>query len=423
MAKAHTQAAVEKRKPHPLRRSEVPDGVVPGLYLVVQPSGAKSWALRYRLHGRPQKHTLGKLAAFDVKGARELARDALAVIAKGRDPGAERKQARHEAADKRNEFQFVAEQFVERYAKPKNKSWQQSTWTLGLKPGPEGLVKTESGVVAKWAGRRIQDITRRDVIELLDGIVDRGSPVMANRTLAAIRRLFNWCKERDILTVSPCENVKAPGPEKTRSRALDDWELKLLWKAADAEDSWQFGALVKLLILTGQRRSEVGEMRRGEIDVNQKTWTIPSERAKNKKVHEVPLSTAAMAVIEKLPNIKGDLVFTTTGKTPVSGFTRAKDRLSSAVAKAAAPKDVEDWTIHDLRRTAASGMARLAQPVHVVEAVLNHKSGTIRGVAAIYNRYSYADEKRAALEAWGRHVTALIQGATDNVVELSTARK
>ena len=193
---------------------------------------------------------------------------------------------------------------------------------------------------------------------------------------------------------------------------------------ADAE-AWPFGPLVKLLVLTGQRRSEVGEMRWGEIDKKKKIWTIPSERAKNKKANEVPLSTAAWAIIEKLPKIKGDLVFTTTGKTPESGFTRAKGRLASAMSVAAA--DPKKGGGLDDPRPQAHGRQRHGaapgQPVHVVEAVLNHKSGAIRGVAAIYTRYSYGDEKRAALEAWGRHVTALVHGGAGNVFELAKAKR
>lgn len=447
MPKALTKPAVEKLKPHPTRRLEVPDALLPGLYLVVQPlglkpdpknpdkliktgTGAKSWAVRYRFRGKPKKHTLGSLAALDLKKAREHARDSLELVTKGLDPAGEKKRARKEAADARDEFQLVAEQFVQRYAKPKNKSWQQSTWTLGLKPDPENpdkLIKTGNGVVAKWEGKRVQDITKRDVIDLIDGIVDRGAPVMANRTLTAVRKLYNWCKERDIVSVSPCDGVKAPGTERARERALSDAELRLLWKAAD-EDDWPFGPLTKLLILTGQRRAEVGGMRWPEVNLGKKTWSIPSGRTKNNRAHEVPLADAAMALVKKLPKIKGEagLVFTTNGKRPVSGFTRAKDRLAAsmlaAMRKAALdPKKVkppEPWTFHDLRRTAASGMARLGQPVHVTEAVLNHKSGTIKGVAAVYNKYDYSDEKRSALAAWARYVTTLVEGKAGNVVEL-----
>ncbi len=430
MVKALTQVAAEKRKPDPKKRCEVPDGILPGLYLIIQPSGVKSWAVRYRLHGKPKKHTLGSFPALDLKVARKLGRDALEAVAQGRDPSVERKQARRDNADMRDEFQFVVEQFLERYAKPKNKSWVQTARTLGLKPDPQDakkLIKTGGGVLAKWRGRRVQDIARRDVIELLDEISDRGAPIMANRTLAAIGRLFNWCKERDILAVSPCENVKGPGAERSRERVLSDEELRLLWNAVDA-DGWPFGPLVKLLILTGQRRAEVGEMRWDEIDAKGRTWTIPPERTKNKKSHEVPLSDTALAIIGKLPQIKGDagLVFTTTGKTPLSGFTRAKDRLAVAVLEAGIKNGSEvkapaHWTLHDIRRTVASGLARLGLPVHVTEAVLNHRSGTIKGVARIYNRYDYADEMRAALKAWERYVMTLVEGGSYNVIELRRA--
>jgi integrase len=174
-----------------------------------------------------------------------------------------------------------------------------------------------------------------------------------------------------------------------------------------------------MLILSGQRLGEVSGMRWSELDFPGHLWKIPKERCKNGIAHDVPLSRQAIAILGKLPRISGeqDFVFTTNGKTAVSGFSQAKRRLDAAV------RNIPPWVLHDLRRTCASGCARLGMPVHVVEAVLNHKSGTIRGVAAVYNRYSYDAEKRACLEAWGRYVEALVTGETaGNVIELSGVR-
>jgi integrase len=181
------------------------------------------------------------------------------------------------------------------------------------------------------------------------------------------------------------------------------------------EFGWPYGLLVQLLILTGARRGEIGTARWSEIDLPGRVWTIPAERSKNGIAHSVPLSPRTLAILESLPRIHGgqDFVFTTNGETPVAGFGRAKAQLDAALP------DVPHWTFHDLRRTCASGMARLGIAPHVVEAVLNHRNGTIRGVAAVYNRYNFADEKRRALELWGAHIERLASGAVDNVILLA----
>ena len=207
----------------------------------------------------------------------------------------------------------------------------------------------------------MQEITKRDVITLLDTVRDR-APVMANRNLAAVRKLFNWCLARDVIQVSPCSLIEPPAPERSRDRILSDDELRLVWNATGADPS-PFGPLVKLLIFTGQRLAEVGGMRWDELDLENKLWTLPAERVKNGERHEVPLSETAVEILKALPRIKTTkgFVFTTTRDAAVSGFSRAKDRLDAAVeaslTKGAKPP--EHWTFHDLRRTMASGMARL----------------------------------------------------------------
>jgi integrase len=232
--------------------------------------------------------------------------------------------------------------------------------------------------------------------------------------------MCGWAVERGIIENSPCEKMKAPAGERSRDRVLRDDEIRLAWRAFE-KAGWPFGPLAQLLLLTGARRDEVAEMTWQEIDFAAKTWTIAKERTKNGVAHEIALSDTALRVLKNIPRI-GDgrgLVFTTTnGRTPVSGFSRFKAQIDAAMgAEAMAP---EKWTLHDLRRTAASGMAGLGVAPHVVEAVLNHRSGTIKGVAAVYNRYSYSAEKRRALEAWARNIDAVINDASDiSVTELA----
>lgn len=408
MAKALTVKALENLKPASTRL-EVPDGLVRGLYFLLQPSGKASWAVRYRSGRQTRKLTLGTYPAIDLKSARELASRALVNVAGGGDPAAEkqarkteeRKPAGHHLAEK------AVERFVERYAKANTR---ESSWREA-----ERILRRE--ISEPWRGRKLSDITRSDIHAILDGIVDRGAPIAANRSLAVMRRFFGWCVEREIIPTSPCEGIKAPSQSRSRDRVLSDDELRVVWKACE-HLGWPFGPLVRLLILTGQRRDEVAEMTWSELDLAGKLWTLPRGRVKNDKGHNIPLSPQSLEILETLPRVAGKrgFVFSTTGESAVSGFGRAKARLDKLL-----DPEMPDWTLHDLRRTLASGCARLGFAPQVVEAILNHKSGTIRGVAAVYNRYDYAAEKRQALEAWGRYVESLLDLTVNNVTKFARA--
>ncbi|MGO7806360.1 tyrosine-type recombinase/integrase [Rhizobium ruizarguesonis] len=421
MAKPLTVKSVEAMKPGSARR-EVADGGLPGLYLVVQPSGSMAWAIRYRFGGRPRKMTVGNYPLFGLAKARELAGAALRSVAEGKDPGAVKLS---EAAARSNPSNLVVaqlDQFLTKYVKQRNR---EST-----------ARETERFVNLylrkRWQHKLLADITRREIIDLLDEIAE-SHPISANRVHAILRRFFNWCIERDIIAVSPVANVTAPGEVVSRDRTLSRDEIRLVWLASE-KIGWPFGPMVKLLLLTGQRRDEVASAQWSEFDLgtDMPAWTIPKARAKNGKAHVVPLAPAVVEILESLPRVKGDVdfVLTTTGKTGISGFSRSKALLDAAMmeiakeeAEAREEKDFEPqivpWRLHDLRRTCASGMAELGQPVHVVEAVLNHKSGSIKGVAAVYNRYEYADEKRRALTAWAGHVQGLIGHTSgENVVPM-----
>lgn len=398
MAKKLTAAGVERVKAAPPgKRIEHFDAALPGFALRVTDKGRKSWVVFYRHAGKLRRMTLGGYPALDLVDAREEARKALRRVAKGYDPASERAELKAEEPDL---FNAVADDFMERYAKKRTRSWAETDRIFKVYVKPE------------WGKRRIDSITRRDVIELLDKVEARG-PVMANRTLAAIRKLFGWCVERDILTATPVANIKAPGKETERDRVLDDDEVKALWQGCE-QLGWPFGNFAQLLLLTGQRRAEVASMRWPQIDLDKKTWIIPREGTKSDREHEVPLSDLAVAVLKSLPRIKDqDHVLGTgrRGDKPLSGYAGGKRKLDKA-------SGVTSWGYHDLRRTCASGMARLNIAPHVVEKILNHSNGVISGVAAIYNRYDYGGEKRAALEAWSRYVDGLLTGEADNVVSI-----
>jgi integrase len=279
----------------------------------------------------------------------------------------------------------------------------------------ERYFKTE--LVPVLGSKPAAKVTRADLVDLFDAIVDRGSPVTANRVFANTRALFNWAVGRGAVEQNPLSGMQMPAEEKSRDRVLNSEEIAWLWEATKEIGS-PFGPLYRLLLLTGQRLREVAHMSTTEIDGN--VWTIPGARAKNGEPHAVPLSPLALETIKdvRMTCDTGIFLFTTNGETPVSGFAKAKSRLDKAMKrlaseKAATPVTIEPFVIHDLRRTVASGMAELGVAPHVCEAVLNHRSGTVSGVARVYNRHDYAVEKRGALEAWANCVAAIIENNSD----------
>ena len=419
MNKPLTDLLIKNRKSSD-KREEVPDGKIGGLYLVVQPSGSKSWALRYRAAGKPKKLTIGPYPGIDLATARKRAQEALGSVAKGNDPASEKKAAREaQRAEKRASLDIVetvVDSFIERYAKPNTRDWRET----------ERLLKKD--IVGEWRGRRLSEIGKADVHELLDKIIDRGAPVGANRTFAQLRKMCRWAVQRGLIATSPCDGLTAPSSEKSRDRVLDDQELRLVWNASGAI-GFPFGPIIRLLILTGQRRDEVAHAAWSEIDIEKKLWIIPAERAKNRRAHTVPLSDQAIEVLKVLPRFtrkpgSKDFLFS-GGNTPPSGFGRAKQRLDKEVSKLL--KDAEPiapFVLHDLRRSVASGMARIGTVLHVIERCMNHVSGTFAGIVGVYQRHSFADEMRAALDTWARHVDRIASGAsTDNVVALAATRR
>jgi integrase len=416
MAKVLTEKAVEKLKPAAKRR-EIPDGGLSGLYLVIQPSGRKSWATRYRHNGKPCKLTIGSYPAVRLATAREKAGEALRAVSEGDDPAkSKRRQSTSPVDPNRDLVKSVVAEFLRKHFADKRSLWEVQRMF-------------RHDVLPYWGDRRIQDISKRDVIELMDKLTDRGVGSMTNRVFSIGRKLCNWAVERDIISVSPFAGLKPPVAETSRDRVLSDDEVRWFWEACSHEP-YPFGPLFRLLLLTGQRLSEVGEMTRDELKLSNRLWTIPRERVKNDTAHDVPLSAVAGDILAECPRIrsKAGYIFTTTGLTPVSGFGRAKLRIDKCIIELARKEARDDnasvpaWRLHDLRRTCASGMARLGVNLPVIEKVLNHTSGSFAGIVAVYQRHSFADERRSALEAWARFVTSLTAPATANVVPMSAAR-
>jgi integrase len=442
MARALTVKEVKNAKPGKTRR-EIADGGCRGLYLVVFPNGNRSWVFRYRHKGKPKKLTIGPAFLGDgevseptldahntLAGARWLAGEAALMLARDIDPSAakltEREAARLAAegieAANAMTVAVLARRFIRDHSmrRTRESSWRQTARLIGLELKGDELVQTKTGgeVLSRWGTRPAHSITRADVNELLRAIVERGAPVTSNRALAATRKMFNWGVSEDILPTTPCIGVTRKADEESRSRVLDDGELRLIWKAAGTLD-YPWVQFFRLLILTMQRRNEVAGIQRAEIRTKDRLWIIPANRAKNGLVHEVQLPDVVMEILGSCPEIgEGGFFLTRYGTVGLSGFSKAKRDIDSTILKiqekeaaeqGATARALPNWTLHDLRRTGASGLARLGVPPVVVERILNHKSGELQGVRGIYNRHQYANESRAAMDAWSTHVLKVVK--------------
>jgi integrase len=372
MRKKLTTKTVEALSNNGPKRIEIWDIALPGFGIRVSPGGSKTWFCAARQSGRPKRFTLGPFPRLSLCEAREAARKAMS--------DARNWTSELVAAEPIMTLGEAKELFIEIYAKPKNRNWRGTERLLDLK-------------FQSLFNEPLRNIIRPQIVRILDDMVALGRIGSANHALSAIKKLMNWALNRGMIDVNPIAGMSSPGKKVSRDRTLQDREIELLLSATDAA-GYPFGTIYRLLLYTGQRRGEVSGMRWSEIDLDSASWKIPAIRSKNGCAHEVPLAPAVLDILRCIPRFQGsDYVFTTTGITPVSGFGRAKYRFEDAVGKA-------DWWVHDLRRTAASGMARLGVPPHVIEKVLNHKSGQISGVAAVYNRYGYEKETREALEKW-----------------------
>jgi len=407
------------------------------LALRVTPKGRKAWVTQPRvLEGGKWKAvriTFGEFPAIGLKDAREKAAALTTEAKRGHDPKQLVAEWRGELVKISAEsFAAVRERFINN---------QRATTKKNGKPrkSVDEYERVLSGkAFENWEGMPIADIRKRDVVSVIDGIAKR-TPIMANRALAYLRRMMNWAVSKDIIDVPPTLGVAAPSGETPRDRNLTDDEIIALRKLLDA-DSGLFASVVKLLLLTGQRKSEVAGMSWDEIKTydelagtvipkhelpddltdDDRVWLLPTERSKNGEPHLIPLPPQALAILETVPKMKGcDLVFSTTGETSISGWSAFKKRLDTKL-------DIPHWQVHDLRRTVGTGLnGRLSIPPHIVEAVLNHLSGAKAGVAGVYNRAAYLRERRSALFAWADYIDRIMDqdagGASDNVVPLRGA--
>jgi integrase len=391
----------------PGKRDEYQDSIVPGLALRVTDRGHKSFVLiaRYPSHPRnPTRRALGNCGALSLDSARTKARRWLELIGKGIDPEIE--EVREKAAAQRrqaNSFAAVAADFLDRHAS-------------GLKKAKEARTIIEGEFVKRWGVRPVTEITLQDASGAIRAIVNRGAVYQAHNAFGWLRSLFNWAIGTgeygiDVSPVERLQPAKLIGKREARERILTNDELRRVWSAS-GEMGYPYGPLFRLLILTGQREREVADMSWGEIDFDKRLWTVPAARMKGGRAHEVPLSPAAVALLESLPRFPGDFVFTTTGGAkPVNGFSKAKARTDKL-------SGVTGWKIHDLRRTMRTHLSSLPVQDMVRELVIAHAKP---GLHRVYDKHAYLEEKRHCLDLWAIRLRGIVEPPPPNVTDLHPA--
>lgn len=366
------------------------DAALPGFGVKVTPKGRKVFIVLYRTGGagsKLRKYTIGPYGRVTLHQARVAAQKVFAAKLDGRDPAAEKRESKRRLVADR--FELLLEEFI-----AQRLSKKRSGAEIGR------VLRREFG--RQWKGVSVHSITKRHVVDVVTSIEQRGAPAAANKALKSIKTFFTWAVGHAVLEQSRAAGIPLPGKSTSRDRILTDEELAKVILAARMMPE-PYGDIVEFLALTGQRREEVAGLAWDELDLKQRLWTIPKDRSKNGKAHLVHLSEPSLALLSRRQRGEG-FVFPSSGK-PFNAFSRAKRELDAVC-------DVTSWRIHDLRRTCVSGMARLKIAPHVADKVINHQSGTISGVAAVYQRHEFLAERKEALELWGQHVESLVDAAT-----------
>jgi integrase len=376
-----TDRSVQQMKPK-VSRIEVADAVLPGLYLVVQPSGVKSWAARFRLRGRSRQLTIGRFPAVGLKAARDATRKALESVSLGADPSVVKRQGTPADGSVGAAVALYKERRVSQ-----------------LRPGTQYNIGLECDrMVRAWGARPLKAITKADVIALVD--TRPAGSAAANTTAKYIKAFFRWCEGHGDIETNPALTVRKPSEQKSRTRWLNDLELATVWHAADKASKSERpgnaaqGAMVKLIILTGARRDEIASLVSMEIHGDE--MVIPAERVKNNRELRIPITTTMRAIIDNRPKTGA---FVLNGRHPVADGTHTQRAIKC--------QTIADWRVHDLRRSFATGLARLGVSIAVIERCLNHRSGVFRGIVDVYQQHDFAAEVRAAYELWDAHIVKI----------------
>jgi integrase len=398
-----SQAAVNRIEiPEGRTETIVFDDKLPGFGVRVRAGGKRTWIVQYRIGDKQRRVTLGRVGTLTAERARKEAKGALGKVHLGRDPQTEKFTERARAG-------VTLGSVVETYLASARRNLKPKTFS-----------EVERSLRRQWAPLSEAPahlIDRAAVADRLNAIAVESGLISANRARSYLSAMLNWALREGIVENNPAEKTNRATDEKPRDRVLTDDELRLVIQCAGGGD---YGAIVMLLALTGQRREEVGAMRWSEITSG--VWSIPANRTKNGLPHDVPLSAQAVAALDRCPR-RGDrdLVFGLRAGS-FSGWSKAKFQLDARIT-AERRKPTPPWVLHDLRRTVATRMGDLGVQPHVIEAMLNHVSGHKAGVAGVYNRSAYAEEKRAALELWGNHLDGLCRGKLAHTGNVTSIRK
>jgi integrase len=403
------------------------DGKLPGFALRVTAGGNRVFLYQYRIGGQRRRMVIGEWGVGDMTAARgrRRAEELRGAVRSGRDPWSEIKAAQQaaraaEVAAKRGaaEAAYTIRVMIQQ--------WQELHLAERRASYREHAPKRVCEALQKWLDTPAATFSRVDAVRVLDAVKASRGPIAANRVRAYAGACFGWARKRNAISENPFAGLAKPSDERPRERTLSDSELARIWHAAPKLPA-PHGDLIRLLILTGQRRSEVAGIRWSEIDEESGVWTIPAERVKNGRrhgSHSVPLSRLARDLIAELPRLDGcDFVLpTSAAKAPVS-YSRSKALLDAATAEDGG-LPMAPWTLHDIRRSVATGLQRLGVRLEVTERVLNHLTGTRTGIVAVYQRHAWTTETRAALDAWGAHVTKIVNERTlVNVVSIAAVRE
>ena len=357
------------------------DASLPGFGLRVSYGGRKAWILLYRHNRRKRRITIGPYPIIPLVEAREQAKTMLHDVALGKDPAAEKASYRESET-----VTDLAGEYLTKHAKVKKRSWRHDERTL------------LNDVLPAIGELKAKDVKRRDIICVLANVMER-SPIMANRTLEIVRKMFSWGMSQDIVETNPCLGVARPGEEHRRERVMTAQEICRFWNATSMEES-KAGEVLQLLFLTAQREGEVLRMRWHDVEQGQEWWwTVPGEVAKNGLPHRVPLSVPAVKLLKKINNWTPDSVYVFPRRG--GGGPATASLVRKPMKRVRIVAELDDIVPHDLRRTAASFMTGMGIPRLTVAKILNHAEA---GVTAVYDRHSYDPEKRHALEAWGQRL-------------------
>ena len=364
------------------------DDEVPGFGLRIRKTGSRTWVYQYKVQRRTKRVVIGKASAIKLAKAREIASDYHARVRQGGDPVTEKRVQVERAS---HTFAPLAEQYLERRKSTlRPRSWAATA--LYLKKHAAPLHTTLP----------VDSVDLRTIAGLLGRIEKTTGPVAANRCRAALSSMFSWAMREGLAQSNPTLNTNKR-EEHSRDHVLTNDEIRHVWAAAEGP----YGDIIKLLILTGQRREEIGSLRWSEVNLDRKLILLPRERTKNARPHEIPISPTAASILSgrDSPSLNPEREFV-FGRRPFGGWSRSKHALDALLGDRVRP-----WHLHDLRRTAATGMADIGVQPHIIEAVLNHQSGHKAGIDGIYNRSSYTKEKAEALARWDEHVLSIVGGS------------